>query len=89
MSGEVLSSAGREPSRRAAPLSPSPTLTIHKTLYTATTPTTTVTISDEHQNHRWIPPSQVLDALHWDSNRDTWALVTANEDGVGGIARGR
>jgi dATP pyrophosphohydrolase len=52
-----------------------PQLTISKTLYTATTPSTMVIISAEHQDHRWLPTAQVLDALFWDSNRNTWEIV--------------
>ncbi len=52
-----------------------PQLTISKTLYTATTPSTKVITSDEHQDHRWLPASQVPDALFWESNRDTWKLI--------------
>ncbi|MEV3857682.1 NUDIX pyrophosphatase [Streptomyces sp. NPDC050095] len=55
----------------------SPELTISKTLYTAHTPETTVTINPhEHQAHQWLPPARVAEALFWDSNRDTWKLVS-------------
>ncbi|MEU6254320.1 NUDIX domain-containing protein [Streptomyces sp. NPDC047043] len=54
----------------------SPRLTISKTLYTASTPDTTVTINPhEHQNHQWLPPARVTEALFWDSNRGAWKLV--------------
>ena len=55
----------------------SPELTISKTLYTASTPNTTVSINPhEHQAHRWLPPTRVAKTLYWDSNRDTWKLVS-------------
>lgn len=53
-----------------------PTLTISKTLYAASAPSTTVTINpDEHQDHRWLPAAEVPETLYWDSNRDTWELI--------------
>lgn len=52
-------------------------LTISKTLYTASTPDTTVrTNPHEHQAHQWLPPARVAETLFWDSNRDTWKLVS-------------
>ncbi len=55
----------------------SPELTISKTLYTASTPDTTITTNPhEHQAHQWLPPARVPEALFWDSNRDTWKLVS-------------
>ncbi|MBV9022522.1 MAG: NUDIX domain-containing protein, partial [Streptomycetaceae bacterium] len=47
-------------------------LTISKTLYTASTPVTTVTTNPhEHQAHQWLPPARVAEALFWHSNCDT------------------
>ncbi|MCK9929698.1 NUDIX pyrophosphatase [Frankia sp. Mgl5] len=61
-----------------------PTLTIDKTLYVASTPSTAVTISpDEHQNHQWLPAAKVTEALYWDSNRDTWKLISQHRRGSG------
>lgn len=55
----------------------SPELTISKTLYTASTPDTTVTTNPhEHQAHQWLAPARVAEVLFWDSNRDTWKLVS-------------
>ncbi|WP_405889741.1 NUDIX pyrophosphatase [Streptomyces sp. NBC_00133] len=55
----------------------SPELTISKTLYTASPRDTTVTINPhEHQAHHWLPPARVAEALFWDSNRDTWKLIS-------------
>ncbi|MFF3354138.1 NUDIX pyrophosphatase [Streptomyces sp. NPDC002917] len=55
----------------------SPELTISKTLYTASTPDTAViTNPHEHQAHQWLPSARVAEALFWDSNRDTWKLVS-------------
>lgn len=55
----------------------SPELTISKTLYSASTPDTRVTTNPrEHQARQWLPPTRVAEALFWDSNRDTWKLVS-------------
>ncbi|WP_165938723.1 NUDIX pyrophosphatase [Parafrankia sp. BMG5.11] len=61
-----------------------PTLTIDKTLYAVSTPSTTVTISpDEHEDHQWLPAAEVPEALYWDSNRDTWKLVSQHRRASG------
>ncbi|ABW13452.1 NUDIX hydrolase [Parafrankia sp. EAN1pec] len=61
-----------------------PTLTIDKTLYAASTPSTAVTISpDEHQDHQWLPATKVPEALYWDSNRDAWKLISQHHRGSG------
>ncbi|MFE4869499.1 NUDIX domain-containing protein [Streptomyces sp. NPDC056682] len=53
-----------------------PDLIVSKTLYTVTTHNLdVVTNPDEHQAHQWLPAAEVSDALLWDSNRETWALV--------------
>jgi 8-oxo-dGTP pyrophosphatase MutT (NUDIX family) len=58
----------------------SPDLTISKTLYAARTPHTTITTNPgEHSDHQWVTPDAVADALFWDSNRDTWALVNSRQ----------
>lgn len=55
----------------------SPELTISKTLYTASAPDTTVTTNPhEHQAHQWLAPARVAEVLFWDSNRDTWKLIS-------------
>ncbi|GAA3491766.1 NUDIX domain-containing protein [Streptomyces cremeus] len=54
----------------------SPDLTVSKTLYLARTPIPDiVTNPDEHQDHRWTEPERVPEALHWDSNRETWVMI--------------
>jgi len=30
----------------------------------------------EHQAHQWVAPARVPEALFWDSNRDTWKLIS-------------
>ncbi|MFJ9174946.1 NUDIX pyrophosphatase [Streptomyces sp. NPDC102360] len=54
----------------------SPDLTVSKTLFLARTPTLdVVTNPDEHQDHQWTEPALVPEALYWDSNRETWAMI--------------
>lgn len=54
----------------------SPKLTIRKSIYAMDAPERRITISPhEHLDYRWVPPVQVADHLHWQSNRDTWQLV--------------
>lgn len=58
----------------------SPELTISKTLYTARTPHSDVTIHPvEHQDFRWLDPAKVSDALFWESNRRTWEQVSQHQ----------
>ncbi|MFJ9216547.1 NUDIX pyrophosphatase [Streptomyces sp. NPDC102383] len=62
----------------------SPDLTVSKTLFLARTSTDDiVTNPDEHQDHQWTDPALVLEALHWDSNRETWAMVQKHLSAAG------
>ena len=55
----------------------SPDLTISKTLYTASAPHSDVRIHRrEHQDYRWLAPSEISGALFWESNRRTWEQVS-------------
>ncbi len=52
-------------------------LTVRKSIFAAYIADPHVRINpDEHQDHRWVPPDVVESQLFWDSNRDTWKLVT-------------
>ncbi len=58
----------------------SPDLAISKTLYTARSPHSDVTIHPgEHQDFRWLDAGEVSDTLFWESNRKTWEQVRQHQ----------
>ena len=55
----------------------SPELTISKTVFSARVTPGEITLSPlEHEAHQWAAPDDVQPQLYWESNRQTWAMVS-------------
>ena len=52
-----------------------PTLNIKKSLFLGVINDSEITISEEHDEYKWVLPESISSSLYWDSNRETWEKI--------------